>query len=359
MEMTRIGELSVKLAGAENDLEDTRESLAEDQKFKKELETSCDTKTADWEVIKQTRATELTALADTIKVLNDDDALDLFKKTLPSASMSLVQVQVGSAALRERALTMVKTARNAAKKGHMVSPQLDLLALALSGKKAGFEKVISMIDAMVGNLHKEQDDDDKLKDYCASSLDKVEDKAKTLGNSIADSETAIAEMTGSIEELTNEIAALTAGVAALDKSVAEATALRKEENTDHKQLMSDDSTAKELLLFAKNRLNKFYNPKLYKPPPKRELTGEERITVNMGGEVTTPAPGGIAGTGIGFVQVTSHQQREAPPPPPETFGPYSKKSQEGNGVVAMIDLLVKDLDAEMQEADVSEKNAQA
>merc|ERR1719422_3178 len=34
------------------------------------------------------------------------------------------------------------------------------------------------------------------------------------------------------------------------------------------------------------------------------------------------------------------------------------KSAEGNGVIAMIDLLVADLDKEMQEADVSEKNAQ-
>merc|ERR1712084_64230 len=164
-------------------------------------------------------------------------------------------------------------------------------------------------------------------------------------------------MQGTIEELTNEIAQLTAGVQALDKSVAEATALRKEENTDHKQLMSDDSTAKELLLFAKNRLNKFYNPKLYKPPPKRELTAEERITVNLGGVVETPAPGGIADTGIGaaFVQTSSVV---APPPPPETFGPYSRKDEEGNGVISMIDLLIKDLDKEMQEAGVNEKNSQ-
>merc|ERR1719188_2498001 len=43
-EMTRIGELSEKLAGEHNDLEDTQESLAQDEQFKKDLETSCDTK---------------------------------------------------------------------------------------------------------------------------------------------------------------------------------------------------------------------------------------------------------------------------------------------------------------------------
>jgi len=358
-EMTRIGDLSVKVAAEENDLEDTRETLAEDQKFKRELETSCDTKTQDWELIKQTRADELTAIADTIKVLNDDDALDLFKQTLPSASMSFVQVQVGSAAVRSKALALVERARTSLKASKMSSqPQLDLLSLALRGKKAGFEKVIGMIDSMVANLHKEQKGDDDLKAYCESSLDKADDRRKVQENSIHDSEVAISEMEGAIAQLAEEIAALTAGVKALDKSVAEATELRQQENADFKKLTSDDSTAKELLQFAKNRLNKFYNPKLYKPPPKRELTGQERLTVNLGGTVTTPAPGGIADTGIGasFVQSASIA---APPPPPETFGPYQKKTETGNGVIAMIDLLVKDLDKEMQEADVNEKHAQA
>merc|ERR1719433_2519256 len=108
--MTRMGDLSVKVAAVENELEDTRESLAEDEKFKSELETSCKTKTKDWELIKKTRAEEQTALAETIKVLNDDDALELFKKTLPGASMSLVQMQMSRASLREQALTHVKQA---------------------------------------------------------------------------------------------------------------------------------------------------------------------------------------------------------------------------------------------------------
>merc|ERR1719277_1897348 len=55
----------------------------------------------------------------------------------------------------------------------------------------------------------------------------------------------------------------------------------------------------------------------------------------------------------------AQQHREAPPPPPETFGPYTKKGEESNGVIAMIDLLVKDLDTEIQEAEVMEKDAQA
>merc|ERR1712060_417563 len=172
---------------------------------------------------------------------------------------------------------------------------------------------------------------------------------------ISDSEAAIADMEGAMGTLKDEIAALEAGIKALDKAVSEATDLRKSEHADYKTLITDDTNAKEVLLWAKNRLNKFYNPKLYKAPPKRELSAEESVTVSMGGTLApTPAPGGIANTGIGaFTQVSV-----APPPPPETFGPYTKKGESSTGVIAMIDLLVADLDKEMQEAEVSETESQ-
>merc|ERR1719478_1706778 len=79
--MTRSGELSVKIVQMKNDLGDTEEALAEDQAFLKDLEKNCATKKGEWEEIVNTRNEELLALADTIKVLNDDDALELFKKT--------------------------------------------------------------------------------------------------------------------------------------------------------------------------------------------------------------------------------------------------------------------------------------
>merc|ERR1719473_1223902 len=51
-------------------------------------------------------------------------------------------------------------------------------------------------------------------------------------------------------------------------------------------------------------------------------------------------------------------QKEAPPPPPATWDAYSKKSEESNGVIAMMDSLAADLEKEMQEAELEEKDAQ-
>merc|ERR1712139_649877 len=79
---------------------------------------------------------------------------------------------------------------------------------------------------------------------------------------------------------------------------------------------------------AKNRMNKFYNPKLYVAPPKAEAMFAQRSAV-------------------------------APPPPPETFGAYSKKGEESTGVITMMDMMVADLDKEITEIETEEKEAQA
>merc|ERR1719343_669938 len=211
-----------------------------------------------------------------------------------------------------------------------------------SASKGTFDKVIAMIDEMVAALKKEQQDDDEKKEYCAKQFDLADDKKKALERKVSDGTHAIEEAKETITQLAAEIKALEKGIKDLDKSVAEATEQRKNENVEFKELMASNSAAKELLGFAKNRLNKFYNPKLYKPPAKAELSAAGAIERDMS-----------------FAQVSQHRQhRSRIEPPPATWDAYAKKSEESTGAVAMIDLLVKDLDKDMTEAEVEEKNSQ-
>merc|ERR1719247_1786415 len=169
--MTRVGELAVEIVQMKNDAGDTAEALAEDKKFLADLEKNCATKTAEWEQIVKSRNEELLALADTIKVLNDDDSLELFKKTLPGAA-SFVEVKVSSDSMRQRALAAIQSVPHSA--------HLDFISLAIRGKKIGFEKVIKMIDEMVVTLKTEQADDDNKKEYCAEQFDLSDDKKMKL-----------------------------------------------------------------------------------------------------------------------------------------------------------------------------------
>jgi len=222
-----------------------------------------------------------------------------------------------------------------------------------------FVKTIKMIDDMVAELKKEQQADADKKEYCAVQMDTTDDKKKGLERTLSDLEGQIAKAKESLALLTDEITTLTAGIVELDKSVAEATEQRKSEHLEFKVLMAADTAAKDVLAFAKNRLNKFYNPSLYVAPPKRELSAGDRIYENIGGELTTAAPGGIANTGIAVLAQVKNRGRSAPPPPPNTWDAYSKKTEESTGVVSMIDLLIKDLDKEMTEAKAEETDGQA
>merc|ERR1719183_1420342 len=343
--IAQVGELGVQLVMEKEDLDDTSKSYAEDVKFLADLDKNCKIKADEWEVRTKIRADEKLAIADTIKILNDDDALEMFKKTLPTPS--LIQLTESSQAMKSRALSALKH-------HHSGDFRLNLIALALKGKKVSFDKVLVMIDEMSALLKKEQVDDDDKKAYCESLIDTTEDKVKELELAVSDLKKAVADAKESIATLTEEIQALSDGIKALDKQVSEATAQRKEEHADSVETLANDNAAKELIGIAKNRLNKFYNPKLYKAAPKRELSEEERITVNMGGTLSpTAAPGGIAGTGVtAFAQA-------APPPPPETMGAYQKKGEESTGVITMMDMMIADLDKEITETEVEEKEAQS
>ena len=59
--------------------------------------------------------------------------------------------------------------------------------------------------------------------------------------------------------------------------------------------------------------------------------------------------------GYEFTQINVHS-REAPPSPPETFDANAKQGEATNGVMPMMDVIVADLDKEMREADVDEKD---
>jgi len=316
--LTRIGDLGVEIQQMKNDLGDSAEGLEEDKKFLADLDKNCESKQKLFKENVNYRGQELAALADTIKILNDDDALELFKKTLPGAS-SFVQIEVSETANKARALDIIDGLHSHGQR----RVQLDFISLALKGKKIGFEKVIKMIDDLVAELKQDQINDDSKKEYCAAEFDAADDKKKVLEKSISDLETAIVNAKDGIVTTKEEIDALEDGIKALDKEVAEATENRKEENSEYTELMAGNAAAKELIEFAKNRLNKFYNPKLYKPPAFAQAGG-----------------------------------RDAPAPPPEEIKAYGKKSEESNGIIAMMDALVKDLDKEMNEAELEEKDAQ-
>mmetsp|Transcript_81926 Transcript_81926/g.219162 ORF Transcript_81926/g.219162 Transcript_81926/m.219162 type:complete len:679 (+) Transcript_81926:111-2147(+) len=312
------GTLAVQIVKMQNDKADTEDQLKADTGFSAQLEEDCAQQAKDYAQVKQTRADELLAIADTIKILNDDDVLELFKKTLPSPS--LLQVKTTRSEVTQRVVAALQSVKH--------SPRADLIMMALRGKKEGFEKVAALVDKMMASLKEEQKDDDEKVAFCKAEIDKAEDEGKELKNKLHSTATRISAAEDTISTTKSEIAALDESIKELDAAVEQATAMRKEEHEDYTEEAADNNAALQLLGMAKNRLNKFYHPKDHKEPEQEE---EEES----------------------FVQIRSH--RDAPEAAPEVQG--HSKSDTG-GVLGLMDMLIQDLKKEMQENEFVEKNAQ-
>merc|ERR1719171_1600705 len=77
-----LADTKAKLAADKEDLEDRRAALASDEAFLADLKSKCADMDKVWEERSKMRADETTAIAETIKILDADEAHDTFSKSL-------------------------------------------------------------------------------------------------------------------------------------------------------------------------------------------------------------------------------------------------------------------------------------
>merc|ERR1719271_992195 len=361
----RSGDLAVSVTTTADDIEDTTAEMKETEAFLANLASQCALKKKEWAERQALRAEEISAISQAIKVLNDDDALDLFKKTLSlsqtSSQMGFIQ-QKSSSSNVLRARDMVKAIM---KKGSMHHTELALIELGLRSRSVDFSKIMAQVDGMIKVLGAEQKDDDNTKAYCDKEVTKTGKEIKATSEALESSEAAIEEMTDQSATLADEIKSLGKEIKEMDKAVTEATEQRKEEHAEFITFQTQNSAALQLIEKAKNKLFKFYRPDQYKEAPKKELTDEERILAASGRSdmIATAAPDLIPGTSIAAMQTqlyeyTTDDASAAPPAPPATWDAYQKKDGKSNGVIALMDMLMKELQDGITEAENEEKTAQ-
>eukprot|EP00933_Yihiella_yeosuensis_P035712 TRINITY_DN292_c1_g1_i1.p1 TRINITY_DN292_c1_g1~~TRINITY_DN292_c1_g1_i1.p1 ORF type:complete len:703 (+),score=240.32 TRINITY_DN292_c1_g1_i1:122-2230(+) len=336
--MRAMSALEVEVQNMKWDMKNGAEALADNKKMLAEVTKGCDQKAAEWEERKKFRADEQLALADTIKMLTSDDALELFKKTIkgPAALLQL------TASRKKQAIAKAKDIINHLRaKGTKHRPVLNFLALKLAGKKPDFSSVFKKIDEMIALMKQEQSDDDKKKGYCEKEFKSAATTAKDVNASIQELSANLEDTRIEMEKLDGEMAALQEGVKELDASIAEATENRQAEHAEVEELVAGNRAAVKLIGMAKDRLNHFYNPEL----------APDTAT-------TTPDPYALS-----FVQISEHHQGpsekiEVGTPPPTFEGDYKAQGEASTGILSMMDTLVKDLEKEVTVAETEEANAQ-
>lgn len=359
---SRVSSQEMLKSDAEEDLEDTKAAIQKDEDFLVGLKKTCDKKTKEYEAAEAGRQQETKAIQETIGILNDDDSLEVAKKTLPSsaAAASFVQLRMRtSQSSRNRMRAAAKVLRS---RGHL---GLALLAEHTSrrGGDDKFAKLETMINNMIADMKKDQEDDDKHKEWCQGEFNHAEAEKKDVQTELDGHNQAIAQLKNEIQTLLEEIKVINGEVDALNVALLIATAQRKKEKEQYTQEMSELNIASSLLKKAKDRLKEMYAPEKKGAAVLLSRSSRDTDTEQMLGlsfVQTRSAASDEAeidaflqeGTGDVAVQQQQRTAAEA------SASAYQPKTGQGMGIMSMLDDLRHDIEMEIQKNEINEKDAQ-
>jgi len=304
------------LADSKETLDDTKEQLEADETFFADSKQSCQTKASQWAERTRLRTEELSGMAQAIAILSSDEA----KATFNASTTTFLQIAEESPA-RAKAYGRVKALATTYK-------SMSLAKIAVAIKTNGhFDKIIKMIDVMVGLLRKEEAEDIKHRDRCEAKQNANQNSQDDLNADITKAKAAIERMGNNKAELDKNLKAVEDEIKATKKSMEELTGMRNKEEADFKQALQDDANAVSLLGQAIAALSKFY-----------------------------------ADNKIALVQKKAPEYKDDPMKAPETSfddGNYGGNKGETGGVVAILEMLKEDIQKEMKTGRADEAKSQA
>merc|ERR1719335_1384372 len=285
-------------ADAEGELEDTKATLAEDEKFLSDLTTECAQKTVDFESRQKLRQEELDAIVQAIDIMSSDAVAGSGAKHLPSliqkGASALVQFRSSAQSSVQQAVATFLQDKAESTKSRILS----LLAVKVSADP--FKKVTKMIKDMITKLVEEANEEAEHKGFCDTELGSNKQTRDTKTEESETLKALIEELSADTAKLATEIKDLADAIAANDAAMAKATNIRSTEKVKNTQTIADAKAGKEAVQRAISVLKTFYDK----------------------------AAGATA-----FTQARTHQ--------PETFDkPYT--GMEGGGIMGMLEVCESD-----------------
>merc|ERR1719359_1157568 len=274
----------MELIKAENALKTNTDRLVD-------LKKSCSDKTAEYDAATKGRQIELEAIGAAIKILNDDDALDLFKKTLPSPSL----VQTGApakedtdpaASVWESVSNPVSFVQRAARSLQPARPasfvQVAAKATA-AGKKPDLAPVVKLVADMHTQLGAAQEDDDKQRDFCKDAIATTEKTKEEKVGQVNLVVQFLKELSNEQSAIADQIKKLGEEMDSIDLAVKEATIQREKEKTVFTKQTAEQNAAIAIIEKAKEVLGKAFGPDSALVQAKAASSGKVNDDTNMEG----------------------------------------------------------------------------
>jgi len=247
-----INRLSSKVSAAQQEEEEQNKDTLEDatrylmegpafMPFVTEHE-NCSKREDEWAERCQIRTAEMVVIAEAINALADNDILDdLLKQSWPKPWQEA----------EHHAIAAAKKVR------HNWAAQFDLMSLAMKGRNASVAKIFEVIDGMVSMLGQESPTIPQ-ETFCGQSINQTEDKLKRLDLTVSELGIVIRHHEKSIETLKREIEDVKAGITTLDKSIVDRAVIRKQEYEEYAGNMTYDNVTYRVLRAARDRVREYY-----------------------------------------------------------------------------------------------------
>jgi len=298
--------------------DDTAEQLDADEAFFADSKSACQAKATEWSVRTRLRTEEMAGMAEAISILSGGEGT--FKDSAKVNFLQVVSInkhQQGAAnsyAQLKKLATQYKSLRIA-----------KIAAMVQVG--GHFDKVMVMIDDMMGLLRKEEASDIVHRDLCENSLNANANELADLDHQIKKANEMIKRMGNTKSELMEEINKLKADISETRKNQDDLLNFRNKESDEFKQALKDDTDAVALLKQAIVALSKFYkNNKL----------------------------------SVALAQKAPEYENDADKPP-AVFedANYGGRKSESGGILAILSMLTEDLEKEIADGRSDDADAEA
>ncbi|CEL94730.1 unnamed protein product [Vitrella brassicaformis CCMP3155] len=271
----RHATLQMKQQDRKTNLKEAQERLAANQHSLQGLVNSCETKAKEREARAASRSEEFQAISETVKLINDDDALDLFKKTVPAPS--LIQLDkaaarhlsppVGLPAQQPQQLTKAQLMQLAASLPPAVLSQLMQRAGIGQVQRQGqprvkggskFAPVARLVDRVLDTMADEQHKDDQHRDYCSEELANTRQENVTMSQTISQLLSDVETVKEEAADAAAQMQSIQAAIVQIDGDMKEAQKNRAAEEAEYENEGLERTQAEELLGKAKNRIAQYY-----------------------------------------------------------------------------------------------------
>lgn len=318
------------LADATQNYADTEEQMKADIKFFDVTKESCEGKTEEWSKRKELRASELEGISEALKILTSDEAKELFAKSIKPGVGTGTFLQIDATMRNSRAARAFKALEAHARASHSLRLAALASSLRLEGgdlnhKSGHFDVVIKAIDKLMATLKDEQAADDEKVTDCKDQFQELSLKIEDLEWKIENNNAKIQKMEEVVSAKENEKEETVKELERLAEDIKQMESTRQSENEAYGVAKDDDAKAIELLEQAKEKLEEYYKKH-----------------------------------GKAFVQISEEPSAlDDPDVAPEAkFSGKSSRKNESKGIIALLTIIIEDLQEEIKSSKEAEEAAQ-